>query len=102
MYQLAWSSGGGAPFRVGKKGTMLSRGGSPVTLLGDVREVVRELHVDDKWRNTVLAVSSRCDEPPWARELLEKFEIDDGEGGRSVLPPLLRLPSVSKGTRTAV
>ena len=83
MYQLAWSSGGGAPFRIGKKGTMLSLGGSPVTLLGDVRQVIRELHKEEKWRNTVLAVSSRCDEPPWARELLAKFEIDDGEGGRS-------------------
>ena len=78
MYELSWM-GSGPPFsprRVykGKGGggggkeeeVMVSRRGDEVRLLGDVREVLRELHCSPKWQGTRVGISSRCDEPDWA------------------------------------
>ena len=53
--------------------------------------------MDPKWSNTVIGISSRCDEPAWARELLEKFEIDDGEGGSFMLGDAFDTVHITKG-----
>ena len=73
MYMMSWR-GGGAPF-VPKGDAMVSQAGEAVTLLGDVRAVVAELRAD--WPDAVVGISSRTDEPAWARELLEKFRVED-------------------------
>ena len=87
MYQLS-GVGGGPPFTPSDDGAL-----GPVTLLADVREVMRELHVAPEWRGTKVAISSRCDEPDWAAELLDNFRIDDDTGGtfalREVFDPSL-------------
>ena len=75
MYEL-WSSGG-SPFT--KDGdTLVDRGGVVVHLMGDARYVLTQLGTDDKFKNTHVATSSSCDEPAWARECLDKFEIGGG------------------------
>lgn len=71
MYQL-WNRGGGPPFAAGPGGTMVTNAGETVRLLGDARAVLRDL----RSRGAVLGVSSCCDEPEWARELLDAFDVD--------------------------
>ena len=76
MYEL-WSSGG-SPFK--KEGDCLvDRGGVSVHLMGDARFVLKQLGTDIKFQNTHVATCSSCDEPSWARECLEKFEIGGGQ-----------------------
>ena len=82
MYELLYFSGGaGAPFTKSPEyetdGTILTCKSEPVRLLGQVREVMRELYCEraGKWQNTQVGISSRTDQPDWARELLEKFTI---------------------------
>ncbi len=76
MYEL-WGSGG-SPFKVLKNGNLRDRSGTEVRLLGDVRSILHELKTDPKWKDTVMAVASTCDEPSWARECMQKFPIGDG------------------------
>jgi len=86
MYELLYYSGGkGAPFTYSPDyatdGTLLTRGGEPVRLLGNVRDVLRTLYCDNTtttttpWSNVQVGISSRTDQPEWANELLEKFTI---------------------------
>ena len=101
MYELLYFSGGfGAPFTVppprsddadkdaattNKKNnnendgitTLLTCNGEPVYLLGDVADIFRELYTDVTWQqhNVRVGISSRTDQPDWARELLHKFQI---------------------------
>ena len=80
MYELVWfSKGQGAPFspHPEKPGALISVAGEPIQLLGDVREVMRELLEDPKWKDCCIGISSRTDEPNWARELLQKFTIEE-------------------------
>ena len=77
MYQLSWG-GGGAPFYPDGDVMISKRNGEAVSLLGDVRSVIAELHTDQRWADAIVAISSRTDEPAWARELLDKgFRVDD-------------------------
>lgn len=82
MYELLYFSGGaGAPFtkspQYASDGIILTRANEPVKLLGEVRDVMCELYHDttNKWSNTKVGISSRTDQPDWARELLQKFTI---------------------------
>ena len=72
MYEL-W--GGGAPFKPNQDGTLSDRKGTKVHLLGDVKNILYELHTDPKWEESIVAVASTCDEPKWARECLKKFSV---------------------------
>jgi magnesium-dependent phosphatase 1 len=91
MYELIYFMGNsGAPFTPSKEdpNILLSRKGEPVYLLGDVREVLRELHQDPYWQGVPVGISSRTNEPNWARELLEKFVVEcdsfsTSKGGKS-------------------
>lgn len=87
MYELLYfSEGKGAPFTPDEKDPKIMRtvGGEAVRLLGHVREVVYELQYDEYWWGTHVGISSRTDEPNWARELLDKFMIvGSGPGGGS-------------------
>ena len=74
MYELLWySSGKGEPFRPDPSNPlqMLTTGNEPVYLLGDVREVMADLY--NKVDTIQVGISSRTDEPNWAKELLQKF-----------------------------
>lgn len=81
MYELLYFSGGaGAPFTKSpdydEDGTIYTRAQEPVRLLGQVRDVMRELYCDEEtWGNTQVGISSRTNQPEWAMELLEKFTI---------------------------
>ena len=72
MYML-W--GGGAPFREGKSGELFDCSGSKVVLLGAVPEIMYALKTDSKWKDTLCAVASCTDEPGWADECMQKFNL---------------------------
>ncbi|CAC9533229.1 Acid Phosphatase [Leishmania donovani] len=78
MYQL-W---GGAPFKPHKQNPsiMIDKSGTEVRLIGESRDVLQTLATNPKWANTYLAISSTCDVPSWARELLGTFEFTDCAG----------------------
>ncbi|AIO01518.1 phosphatase, putative [Leishmania panamensis] len=78
MYQL-W---GGSPFKPHKQNlnSMIDKSGVEVRLIGESRNVLQTLATDSKWANTYLAISSTCDVPSWARELLGKFTFTDCAG----------------------
>jgi magnesium-dependent phosphatase 1 len=81
MFELLYFSGGaGAPFTSQDDNNdgnniLLTAKGEPVHLLGNVRDVMRELYTDPKWKTTLVGISSRTDQPDWARELLTKFQV---------------------------
>ena len=75
MYEL-WG-GGGAPFKLQSDGNLKDRGGTVVSLIGDVKNIMREFKMDPKWSEAVIAVASSCDEPSWARECIKKFPVSD-------------------------
>jgi magnesium-dependent phosphatase 1 len=52
-----------------------SQGGSVVTLHADVPSILHELATAEEWSDTQLAISSRTDQPEWARELLGLFAL---------------------------
>ena len=82
---MLWG-GGGSPFSVVKDGEELrSVSGERVHLLGDVRSIIHELGTDRRWKDTVVAVASRCDEPAWARECLSKFSVGGGLSLKDVM-----------------
>jgi magnesium-dependent phosphatase 1 len=88
MYELLYYSGGaGAPFTPSDNdpNILLTRKGEPVYLLGNVRQVMQELHLNPNWKDVKVGISSRTDQPDWARELLQKFQVeihhDDDAGG---------------------
>ncbi|KAG5469501.1 hypothetical protein LSCM1_02723 [Leishmania martiniquensis] len=78
MYQL-W---GGAPFKPHKQNPsiMIDKAGTEVCLIGKSRDILQTLATDPMWARTYLAVSSTCDVPKWAWELLEKFTFTDCAG----------------------
>ena len=87
MYEIMYFMGGqGAPFREDPNNSpnLLTSGGRPVKLLGDVRSVFEEMHTQSCYSDTKIGISSRTDEPNWARELLEKFRIATNENGKPV------------------
>lgn len=82
MYQLH----GGAPFKADPKNpnVMIDRTGTKVGLLGETRDLLSRLAFSEEWGGgeaegkvpkTYLAISSTCDYPEWAKELLSKFTI---------------------------
>jgi magnesium-dependent phosphatase 1 len=52
-----------------------SQVGSVVTLHADVPSILHELSTAEEWSDTELAISSRTDQPEWARELLGLFTL---------------------------
>eukprot|EP00944_MAST-04C_sp_MAST-4C-sp1_P005800 g5800.t1 len=81
MYQL-WGSGG-SPFTVDNQGTMRDCGGVQVSLIGETKQILRELQ-SEKWKKTKVAYVSCTDEPVWADELLRKFELGSSMTLKSV------------------
>jgi len=81
MYELLYFSGGrGAPFTVDPEDPKVLRtvGDEAVRLLGDVRWVLSQLYDynSNSTNNAIqVGISSRTDEPEWAKELLAKFSI---------------------------
>ena len=54
-------------------------------LLGSLWEnCISELKCDPKWSETIVAIASKCNEPNWAHECLDKFELPDKVKLRSV------------------
>jgi len=81
MYELLMVGDGGSPFTQDSTNPKVLRTctGRPVRLIGDVRRIMFELMHDPRWASTRIGISSRTDEPSWARELLEKFTIDEND-----------------------
>lgn len=86
MYQLH----GGAPFSADPKNpsVMIDRNGTRVGLLGETRDLLSRLAFAAEWAGdstgrgkTYLAISSTCDYPKWAEELLQKFTIPNPRTG---------------------
>ena len=73
MYEL-W--GGGSPFSYNSQnGNLRDARKNDVYLLGAVREIMFDLKVNEKFKNSIIAIASSCDEPSWADECLRKFKI---------------------------
>ncbi|KAF8284006.1 putative magnesium-dependent phosphatase-1/HAD phosphatase, family IIIC, partial [Trypanosoma cruzi] len=102
MYEL-WG-GGGAPFRADPSDPngAFDRAGTNVRLLGETRELLQKLSTDPKWSSTSLAISSTCDEPRWAMELLQLFQFTDSSGRRvpmlSLFGDLVEIYSANKAS----
>lgn len=80
MYELLWEGrGAGSPFTPIGENQMQSNSGTVVQLLGDVAHVLEELHSNPKWKDTHVGISSRTDEPTWAKELLQKFQLPESK-----------------------
>ena len=86
MYELLYGTGG-APFSLCSDGDLKDKSGNDIILIGDVRKIMHELKTDSKWSNTLVAIASKCNEPNWAGECLDKFEIGDKIKLRSVFHP---------------
>jgi magnesium-dependent phosphatase 1 len=87
MYEIVYFMGGqGAPFREDPNhpSNLLTCGNRPVQLLGDVRSVFEEIYRQPWSKSVSIGISSRTDEPSWARELLEKFRITTNDDGKPI------------------
>ena len=73
MYELSWERGG-SPFNY-DAGVMRDRRGCVISLYSGVDLALTELANEKKWQGVNVAVASCCDVPPWAFELLGKFEF---------------------------
>lgn len=90
MYEIMYFQGGrGSPFREdpNHESGMLTCDDQPVRLLGDVRSVFEEMYYLQQRTTTTtnvrIGISSRTDEPDWARELLSKFKVTTNRGSES-------------------
>ncbi len=95
MYELVWfSNGKGSPFRQDPKNpeNLLTRGNEPVYLLGDVREVLSEIYNDERYKGVKIGISSRTDEPDWARELLSKFTLKSVDSEKAAIEEVFTGP----------
>jgi len=74
MYELIGC--GGSPFTLRPEdGNLVDKSGNLTELIGDVRKIMHELKCDPKWSDTLVAIASKCNEPNWANECLDKFEL---------------------------
>ena len=83
MYQiLDYMGGRGAPFKRDPHDplNLLTCANEPVKLLGDVRSVFSTIYTEAEFEDILIGISSRTDEPDWARELLSKFKVPLGDG----------------------
>eukprot|EP00729_Bicosta_minor_P021610 gene21610-25089_t len=96
MYQL-WGSGG-PPFVRNADNTCSSHGGSgeKVWLCGDVQAVWATIHTDPKYAESKIGIASCCDEPKWAAELLNKFEVVPGK----TLQDCVAYAQIHKGSKS--
>ena len=86
MYELLYGTGG-APFKTKSDGDLTDKSGNIIELMGNVREIMHELKTNEKWSNTRVAIASKCNEPNWAHECLDKFELPDKIKLRTVFHP---------------
>ncbi len=109
MYEL-WGRGG-APFTPTGDGNLKDRAGNKVSLMGDVRNILTELATEDRWKDTKVAIASRCDEPSWAAECIKKFRLNQGlklddaiDGPREIHKgcKTIHLKNISKQTGVAL
>lgn len=80
MYQLR----GGSPFKPHKSNpsVAIDSSGEEVHLIGEARDILQALATDPKWANTYLAVSSTCDHPSYAQELMNLFKFTNAQGAQ--------------------
>lgn len=93
MYELSWDRGG-APFAYDTQGVMRDKRGCVISLHSGVESALTELATDKKWKGVTVAVASCCDVPPWAFELLGKFEFGPS---KSKLNELITICKIHKG-----
>ncbi|CAJ1405627.1 unnamed protein product [Effrenium voratum] len=95
MYELSWDRGG-SPFRYDEKGVMRDRNGCAILLHSGVDRALTEMASETKWQDTQVAVASCCDVPPWAFELLGKFEFGPS---RAKLSQVISTAQIHKGSK---
>ena len=95
MYELSWDRGG-APFNYDDQGLMRDRRGCVISLHSGVERALTELATDKKWKGVNVAVASCCDVPPWAFELLGKFEFGPS---KSKMNELITISQIHKGSK---
>ena len=95
MYELSWDRGG-APFSRDDAGNIRDRRGCVVRLHDGVDAALTELAMEAEWRGVVVAVASCCDVPPWAFELLGKFEFGPS---RRKLASIIEVRKIHKGSK---
>lgn len=95
MYDLSWDRGG-APFNYDAEGLMRDRRGCVISLHSGVEKALNELATDKKWKGVSVAVASCCDVPPWAFELLGKFEIGPS---KMKMNELIAISQIHKGSK---
>ena len=95
MYELSWDRGG-APFSRDSAGTIHDRRGCPVRLHSGVDAALTELATDANLNGVVVAVASCCDVPPWAYELLGKFEFGPD---KARLASIIKVRQIHKGSK---
>lgn len=93
MYELSWDRGG-APFKYDSQGLMRDRRGCVISLHSGVEKALTELATDKKWKGVSVAVASCCDVPPWAFELLGKFEFGES---KMKMNELITISQIHKG-----
>jgi magnesium-dependent phosphatase 1 len=83
--------GGGAPFKQSSQqpnNTLIDSAGVTCSLMGDVARAWADLHKRMQSGEAVLVgVASRCDEPRWGRECLQKFIVAEGLSMMDVVTP---------------
>ena len=93
MYELSWERGG-APFVYDAHGVMRDRKGCVISLHSGVDQALTEMSTDRRWQGVTVAVASCCDVPPWAFELLGKFEFGPS---KSKLNEIISISKIHKG-----
>mmetsp|Transcript_26739 Transcript_26739/g.67049 ORF Transcript_26739/g.67049 Transcript_26739/m.67049 type:complete len:479 (+) Transcript_26739:92-1528(+) len=85
----------GSPFAEHPCGDVIDRDGTLVQLQGNSRELLRELHTAEAYRDVRVAVLNRTGEPLWERECMRKIEIGNRETGPLKMTEVVDFPEIS-------
>ena len=66
--------------------------------MADLRSILLDVKIDQKWSETKVAVASSCDEPSWARDCIQKFGITDKIKLKDIFDP--NLTEIYKGSKS--
>ena len=79
-------------------GNLTDKSGTEVFIMADLKSILEEVKTDPKWSNTKVGVASSCDEPSWARECIQKFNITKDLKLKDVFSP--NLTEIYKGSKS--
>ena len=79
-------------------GNLTDKSGTEVFIMADLKSILEEVKTDPKWSSTKVGVASSCDEPSWARECIQKFNITNDLKLKDVFLP--NLTEIYKGSKS--